>query len=507
MSSIEQIGKPFAPVAEEQSDGVWHARNFIDGRWVKSGARFSVQSPLDGRVWLEAPKATAEEVAQAIEAAAQAQPQIRDIAAVERIALFERTADLLNEHRDFFRDLLLCEMGKPRHEAQGEVAATIERLRMTMQEVKKITGEYVPGDWAADTMGKIALVIYEPVGTVAAISAFNYPLYIPAAKIIPALLAGNSVVVKPASAVPLTLLCFVRLLEEAGFPKGTVNAITGSSDVGDWLVSDPRVDMISFTGSTAVGKRIAATAGLKRLHLELGGKGTAVVLPDADIGLAAAKCVEGSLKNAGQRCDAVSLVVVVEQVADALVAQMRKAIQGWPCGDPRQGEVKVGPVINREAASRIQGLIDEATAKGAEVLAGGRSRDCYVQPTLLDRVPLSARIASEETFGPVVTVVRVADEDEALAVAQRGRSGLDSSVFTNSFYRMWRVAKRVAVGSITVNDYPRHGTGYFPFGGVGESGIGQEGIGYSIEAMTRRKTVVFNLQPGGLGKTPKIEPM
>jgi len=499
------IDPMFAPVLEARSAGPWQARNLIGGRWRASTQTFSVRSPIDGEAWVDVPKATVSDVDAAIAAAHEAQSRIRDIPAVERIALFERAAALLERHQEFFRELLLVEAGKPRGEAHGEVAATIERLRMTMQEVKKITGEYIPGDWAADTMGKVALVIHEPLGTVGAITSFNYPLYIPAAKLIPALLAGNSVVVKPASAVPVTLLCFVRLLEEAGFPPSVVNAITGSGDVGDRLVGDSRIDVISFTGSTPVGKHIATTAGLKRLHLELGGKGAAIVLEDADLDLAARKCVEGSLKNAGQRCDAVSAVLVVERVADLLVERMRRLIEHWPAGDPRQPDTKVGPVINREAAIRIQSLIDDAQAKGARVLAGGTSRECYVQPTLLDRVPLSARIASEETFGPVVTVIRMNDEAEALEAGQR--SGLDASVFTHDFYRMWKIAKRLNVGSITINDFPRHGTGYFPFGGVGESGMGQEGIGYSIEAMTRRKTVVFNLEPGGLGKTHRIERM
>ena len=332
----------FAPMVSRAGHR-WRAANLIDGRWTQTRDWTVNASPIDGQPWLDVPKATAGHVDEAIQASLQARSSIRDIPAIERIELFDRAAALLEEHRELFRRLLVIEAGKPHPEAEGEVSATIERLRLTMQEVKKITGEYVPGDWAKDAMGKIAVVIHEPVGVIGAISPFNYPLSIAAAKLIPALLAGNSVVAKPASAVPMALLCFGRVLEEAGFSSGVVNVVTGSAEVGEQIVRDPRVDMISFTGSTDVGRRIPQAAGLKKLHLELGGKGMAIVLEDADLELAAERCVEGSLKNAGQRCDAVSAVLVVEAVADALAERMRTELAHWPVGDPRQRGVRVAP--------------------------------------------------------------------------------------------------------------------------------------------------------------------
>lgn len=219
--------------------------------------------------------------------------------------------------------------------------------------------------------------------------------------------------------------------------------------------------------------------------------------------LAAKRCVEGSLKNAGQRCDAVSAVFVVEKIADEIVNRMLTEIKNWVLGDPRDKNTKVGPVINLKAAEYIKSLIEDAKAKGAKVLYGGNVKDCYVEPTLLDNVSIDSRIANEETFGPVVTVIRVKDEAQALELAGRSKFGLDSCVFTNNFYRMWKVSKDLQTGGVTINDLPRHGVGYFPFGGIGDSGIGREGIGYSIEEMTRHKTVIFNLEPAGLGKKHK----
>jgi len=499
--TLKSIPSLFEPVMKVMPDGVCQARHLINGEWrdCRTGY-FSVVSPVDGQVLARVPKTCLDDVRGAIASANAAKPLIRDIPAIDRIEIFNRVFLLLEKHEQFFKELLLVEAGKPIHEAAGEVAATKERLRMTMQEVKKIAGEYIPGDWSHDTSDKIAVVLHEPVGVVAAITSFNYPLYIPSAKIIPALLSGNSVVIKPSSAVPLTVLCFARLLEKAGFPKGVINVVTGPSAIGDVIVTDPRVDMISFTGSTEVGKHIASAGGLKKFHLELGGKGLAIVLDDADLDLVAKKCVEGSLKNAGQRCDAVSAILAVGDIADPIVKKMQEEIRHWPCGDPRDAKTKVGPVINRSAAERIKGLIDDALAKGAKLLVGGTIKEAYVEPTLLDHVPIEARIFSEETFGPIVTVARVKDEANALALAGRPRFGLDSCIFTNNFYRIWKLAKQLQVGGVTVNDLPRHGVGYFPFGGIRDSGVGREGIGYSIEEMTQHKTLIFNLEPAGLGK-------
>ncbi len=499
--SKTELASIFEPVFKILPDGRRQGRNLIDGEWRDStNGYFQVTSPVDGKVVAEMPKATKEQVLKAIEAADAAKPSIRDIPAIDRIGLFNRVLALMKEHEAIFYECLLREAGKPIHEAKGEITATKERLEMTMQEVKRITGEFIPGDWSHDTIGKIALVVHEPIGCVSAITSFNYPLYIPAAKIIPALLAGNSVVVKPASAVPSALLCFVRLVEMAGFPKGVINVVTGSGEIGDVIVSDKRIDMISFTGSTEVGTHIAGIAGLKKLHLELGGKGVAIVLEDCDLDMSAKRCVEGSLKNAGQRCDAVSAILAVGDIAEPLVQKMIEEIKLWPGGNPEDSKTKVGPLISKQSAERIKGLIDDAVKKGAKILYGGKIKDCYVEPTLLDNVSPESRIACEETFGPVVTVIRVKDEDEALKIASLPRFGLDSCIFSNNFYKIWKWTKQLQVGGVSVNDLPRHGVGYFPFGGIRDSGSGREGIGYSIEEMTRAKTVVLNLEPGGLGK-------
>jgi glyceraldehyde-3-phosphate dehydrogenase [NAD(P)+] len=493
----------------ERYDGEARFRMFVEGRWVESFDKtyFELHTPIDGSLLGYIPKAGVEDVEKAVGVARGEQRKIRDLAAIERIEIFRQAAQVLEERMGDFVTALVHEAGKPRRDAEGEVSATALRLKLTMEEVKKISGEYIPGDWSDDTRGKIAVVIREPVGVVAAISSFNYPLFIQAAKVIPALLAGNSVVLKPASSTPLSALMFARILQESGIPNGCLNVITGPGSIGMKLVEHPHVSLVSFTGSTMAGKEISRAAEVKRLHLELGGKAVAIVLSDADIGLAARKCVEGAFRNAGQRCDAVSLALVEEGVADLFVEKVLEEAGKWTVGDPRGDDVKMGPLINSSQVERVHRLVVDAVEKGAKLLMGGRFEGNYYQPTVLDYVPKSAEIMWEEIFGPVLPIARVRDVGEALEIASAQRYGLDSCVFTNNFYRMWSVAKRLQVGSVTVNDMPRHGVGYFPFGGVKESGIGREGIGYSIDEMTVLKTIVFNLEPIGYVKKKRTELM
>ncbi|MCS7117528.1 MAG: aldehyde dehydrogenase family protein [Thaumarchaeota archaeon] len=495
----------FRDAFSEGEDGLPVFRMYIDGKWIESSGRevFPVDTPIDDSVVAYAQKGNDTDVNLAVSAAKAARPSIRNIAAIDRIEMFHDCAEIIERYKQDFVDVLTIEGGKTRRDAEGEVSAVVERMRMTMEDISKVSGEYRPGDWSADTRGKIAIVLREPVGTVGAIGPFNYPLFIPSAKVIPAILSANTVVVKPSSDAPLSQLLLARAMDEAGFPRGVLNVVTGPGSIGARIAEHEDVGMISFTGSTDVGKEVARRAAGKSLHLELGGKAYAIVLEDADIALAAGKCVIGSLRNAGQRCDAVSAILVVESVADRFVEEVLKAMDRIRFGDPRVEGIDVGPLINRSAAERVNSLVRDAVEKGAVLLRGGRYEGCYHEPTVLDHVPRDARILWEETFGPVVTIARVKDEDEALAITSRSKYGLDSCVFTNNFYRMWRIAKAIQAGSVTVNDFPRHGVGFFPFGGVKDSGLGREGIGYSIEEMMVLKTVVFNLEPARLGKSER----
>ncbi|MDG6927358.1 MAG: aldehyde dehydrogenase family protein [Nitrososphaerota archaeon] len=495
------ISEDFASIYDAQ-DGYPTFRFFIGGEWKSSNEKDKLISPLDQNLIGAVYRTPTDQVDLAIKLAKESQQKIRSLAGIERIGLMNEARNILMDHREDFIKALMLEGGKTREGASGEIESLYLRMGLTMEDARKIFGEYLPGDWSKDTASKIALVIREPVGVVAAIGPFNYPLFIPAAKIIPALLAGNSVVVKPTKETPVSTIMFVEILNMAGFPKGTISVITGpGSVIGNAIASHKDISMLSFTGSTETGRNIASVAGIKKLHMELGGKAYAIVLKDADLGLAAKKIVSGSLSNAGQRCDAISAVLAVQDISEKLVELVVNEAKAFKLGNPMlDPQAKVGPVINRAAALRIKSLIDDAVSNGARALLGGGVHDTYVEPTVLYDVPDNAKILWEEIFGPVIPIHKVKDADEAISLARRSEFGLDSCIFTNNFYDMWKVAKSLQVGEVSINDMPKHGLGYFPFGGTKNSGTGREGVGFSIDEMTNIKTIVFNLEPGSMGK-------
>ena len=493
-----------------ERNGVPEFRMFVSGSWIESsgGRTLDIDSPIDDRVIARVQAATASDVDEAVGAAYRSRKSIRDIPAIDRIDILNRARHIMEDHRDDFVNTLILEAGKPQSMAIGEVSAALSRIKMTMEEARSIFGEYVPGDWSEDTMAKFALVIHEPLGVIACVSPFNYPLFSVIAKVVPAIVSGNTAVVKPASDDPIVSLLLGRVFQEAGVPPGVVNVVTGAGkEVGDSLVNHENVGMITLTGSTEVGKHVAKLVGMKRIHLELGGKGAAIVAADADLSLAAKKVLEGSLKYSGQRCDAISRVFVDQSIADSFIELLVKESDTWRLGDPRDAKYNIGPLINPQAAERVQSLVDDAVSKGAVLAKGGNHDHSYFEATILDSVPREARISSEETFGPVVTVMRVGSIDEAIDRTNESKYGLDSCVFTNNLYTAWKVAKALEEGSVSINDAPAHGIGYFPFGGNKDSGLGREGVGYSIDEMTRIKTIQFNLAPAGLGKTRQTPKM
>ncbi|HSH62180.1 MAG TPA: aldehyde dehydrogenase family protein [Acidimicrobiales bacterium] len=489
------VPEQFSPLLSAADSELPVFQLYIDGQWRPAGTdqTFDVRSPIDGSVIAHAQKGDTDDVEAAISSAARARSGFARMAAAERLAICERAGEILAENASTFVSAIVVNLGKTPEQAQSEVEATRTRLGLVREEVRKIFGEYLPGDWIPDTVGKSAVVLREPVGTVAAVGPFNYPLFLSASKIIPALAAGNTVVAKAPSDDPLPLLLFGRVFEEAGLPPGVLNVVTGpGGEIGELLASHRDISMVSFTGSTGAGHSMAAAAGPKPLHMELGGNAAAIILADADLDNAVEKSVHGAFNNAGQRCDAVSRVLVESAIYDAYVEAAVEEAGSWPVGDPRAEGVKVGPMVNERAASRVNDLVKDAVGKGAKLLAGGEAHAAYHQPTVLADVPLDADIVWEETFGPVLAVVRVDDTDAALEVANRSRYGLDSAVFTSDLDKAWFVARALECGQVHVNDAPKHGVGHFPFGGrKPDSGIGREGLGYSIDECTVLKTVVL----------------
>ncbi|MFH1473470.1 MAG: aldehyde dehydrogenase family protein [Candidatus Aenigmatarchaeota archaeon] len=466
----------------------------INGKWVKSSTKktFEIKNPADGSVIAEVQKASKIDAEKAIKAAF-ASKQKANMPAFERCKVLNRLASLLKEHKEEFIDIICKESGKTKSLAEGEVKASIARLYLAADEAKSLRGEIINADEVSNKSA-MALVVRKPLGVILSITPFNYPLFTAITKIAPAIAAGNSLVIKPASDDPICLLMFGKLLQEAGMPAGTVNVLTGSGhDIGDFMVAHPDIDMVSFTGSSNAGKHLAGIAGMKKLHLELGGKAPAIVLEDCDFDLAVKEVVCGSIKFSGQRCDAISRVLVVEPIADKFVNSVLEEVKKWKFGDPRMPDTVVGPLISESAAKFVEELVNDAVQKGAKLLYGGKRHDHgYYEPTVLDNVTRDMRIAWEETFGPVVTIIRVKDYEEAIKIANDSDYGLDACIFTNDIDKAIDAGQRIEAGSVHVNAHPTHGVGLFPFGGDESSGIGRQGIKHSAEDMTKLHTIVLH---------------
>ncbi len=470
-------------------------RNFLAGQWdvPASSDTFEVANPATGELFALAPLCRGEHLAAAIESARDSFRR-DDFSPLQRLEVMEKAAEILSSHAEALAQMITREAGKPISGARKEVRAAGERLRLCREEARVLYGEYIPGQWVEDTQGKFAIVLRNPLGVVGALSPFNYPLFIAAAKIIPALLAGNSVVAKPASDTPLSLLMLARIFQEAGLPAGRLQVVTGKgSELGPELAKHPQVAAISFTGSTRAGQALAANAGMKKLHLELGGKAAAIVMPDADIPKAAAEICKGTFKNSGQRCDAISRVLVHESIHDAFIEAAMKEIERYKPGDPLNEETKVGPLINEAARQKVDGLVTGAVDAGARTVAGAIYEKLFYAPTILDKVTTEMDIAWQETFGPVMPILTCDSINEAVDTSNASEYGLDSCIFTENVATAINVAKQLQDGSVTINAAPAHGVGHFPFGGNKKSGMGREGLKYSIDELTRLHTIVMNV--------------
>ncbi len=468
---------------------------FIAGKWLRPHSYMEVYSPVLDSTYAWVPRASESEAEYALKSAFKARKEIAKMPAHKRAELLEEAGERLKAYEKEIIEHLAYEAGKPVKQGRGEFKATVLRLKYAAQECEEIYGEAITGDYSPFKEDKLGLVIRQPLGTILAITPFNYPLFTAVAKVAPAIAAGNSVILKPATDTPIASFYIAKAFEEAGLPEGVLNVVSGKgSEIGDLLVKSNLVTGISFTGSTAVGKHIASIAGMKKLHLELGGKAPAIVLEDADLDLAAKEIVTGALKFSGQRCDAISRVLAISSIADELVEKIVIQARKWKLGDPLSEKTDLGPLINPRAVEKVDGLVKDAVEKGAKLLMGGKKRKNYYWPTVLDHVPLDARIAWEETFGPVIPVIRVGNEKEALKIANKSNYGLDAAIFTRDIDRAMRLALELEDGEVTINAHPAHGLGIFPFGGVKDSGMGREGIKYSILEMTEVKSIVIKLR-------------
>ncbi|MDD3174488.1 MAG: NADP-dependent glyceraldehyde-3-phosphate dehydrogenase [Herbinix sp.] len=469
--------------------------NLVNGEWVlsKSNQTFDIISPVDRSLVGKIQLISKNEIDNIIANSKEAQKSWKDTPVSERAKILSKAADILEDNIEFLSKILEVEIAKDTDSAISEIRRTADFIRFTANEGMHIQGETIGADnFPGYKKNKISFVTRVPLGIVLAISPFNYPINLSASKIAPALMAGNSVILKPPTQGSISALYLAQVFHIAGLPKGVLNTVTGKgSEIGDYLISHPDINFINFTGSTNVGKHIAKIAEMVPMMMELGGKDAAIVLADADLKMTAKNIVAGAYSYSGQRCTAVKRVLVVNEIADELVKMIKSEINQLKVGNPANG-IQITPLINIEAADFVQELIDDAIAKGAKLITGNIREGNLIYPTLLDHITTDMRIAWEEPFGPVLPIIRVNDIEEAILIANKSEYGLQSSVFTQNINNAFMIASKLEVGTVQINNKTERGPDHFPFLGVKSSGMGTQGIRYSIEAMSRPKAIVLN---------------
>jgi len=468
---------------------------FIGGQPGRSGRTLEVVNPFDGSVVGQTWLAGDAELDAAADAAVGATERMRDLAAYERGEILMRISRLLVQHREDVARTLAGEVGKPIRDAQTETDRAAMTFHIAAEAARNIGGELVPLDLAPHARGRMGIVRRVPIGPVAAISPFNFPLNLSAHKIAPAIAAGNPIVLKPATKTPLSALTLGRFAVEAGAPPGAVSVLPMDRKTGDRLVTDPRFKLLTFTGSSDVGWDMKARAGRKKVILELGGNAAVIVDESADLAFAARRIAAGGFTLAGQSCISVQRVFVHEAVAAGFTSRLVDAVNALKAGDPLSADTDVGPMIDEGEAGRVQTWVDEAVGAGARVLAGGRRLGgAMYAPTVLAGAPPDAKVCAEEAFAPLVVLTTFADFTEALALVNASVFGLQAGVFTSTLEHALLAFDRLEVGGVIVNDVPTWRVDHMPYGGVKDSGLGREGPRYTIEEMTEPRLLVINRQ-------------
>jgi succinate-semialdehyde dehydrogenase/glutarate-semialdehyde dehydrogenase len=476
--------------------------NFIGGLWTPSTGETvrEIVSPVTGETIAEAPNASSEDIDRAVAAARATQPSWAARSAWDRAEVCHAIAELIVERREEFARALSLEQGKPyTAEALPDIDETAENFRIAAEDVKRMESAVIP----SRDPNKRIITFRKPNGVYAAITPWNFPTLIPVELIAPGIAAGNTIVIKPSEWTPVAMANFMQIMADAGLPDGVVNVVYGAGEVGEKLVTHPGIDCIGFIGSHVTADKIVRAAGLKRSLIEGSGNGPVVVCEDADLARAAQGAVFGGFFCAGQVCCATERVLVHERVHDAFLDEVLKASAAWKLGNPFDDTTLVGPMNNEPTATKMDRHLEDAVAKGASVVlggsrTGGRPTDLYYEPTVVTDVAVDTLINREETFGPIVPLIRVGSDDEALAVANDSHLGLQAAVYTSSLRRAFTYLDNLRVGNVVVNDSTDYWEPHEPFGGAPgtQTGWGRIGGRYTMLDMTDLKTVVLDV--GGL---------
>lgn len=464
---------------------------FINGKLIDKKEHIAVINPFNNEIVDHVPLGDNSDAKNAIDAAFKAKKTMRDMSSRKLSRILYDIYQELKEKSKEISELICLETGKPIRDSKIEMDRSLQTILMAAEESKRIYGETIPMDAAIAGKNVFGFTIKIPLGVVAAITPFNYPVNLAIHKLAPALAAKNTVVFKPSSKAPLSALKMAEIMGRH-LPDGAVNSVTGNSNVlGQEIITNPLINKISFTGSVSTGLSIAQKAGMKKLTLELGGNDPLIVLDDANLDVAVSAAVNGSYLNAGQVCIAVKRIILHEKIADQFAEQLVSLTKKLKMGDPMDSETDIGPLISEKSAIMVEKVVDDAIKNGAQLLCGGKRKGAFYEPTVIDNVHQEMELVQNETFGPISPIIRVKDLDEAIRVSNNTPYGLQAGVFTRSIEQAKKAVQGIEAGSVLINKQPTFRTDNMPFGGFKLSGIGKEGVKYAVEDMTRCKLVVI----------------
>ena len=455
--------------------------------------QLEVINPYDNSVIAAVSEADESAVRAAIGRAAAAAPTMATMTAHQRAAILVKTAAIIEQEAAGIARTMAQESGKPLKFARGEVSRAVETFTFAADAARSLHGETIPMDAAKGGAGKIGYYVRVPVGVIAAITPFNFPLNLVAHKVAPAVAAGNTLVLKPNPATPLTALHLAEIMREAGLPEGAFEVVVGGGDVGNWLTTDPRINMITFTGSVPVAREISKVAGLRRTTFELGGNAATVIDESANLDQAVKATVSGGFAYSGQVCISVQRIYVHRSRYAEFRDKYVEAANRLVIGDPLDEGTDIGPLLNDSACQRIDSWISEAVAGGAAVIAGGQREGRLFQPTVIEGAAPEMKVVREEVFGPVVVIAPYDDFDAALDAVNDSPFGLQAGIYTRDLNRVLAAAQKLDVGGVMINDVPTFRVDQMPYGGMKDSGVGREGPRFAIEDMTQLKMVVMSM--------------
>jgi glyceraldehyde-3-phosphate dehydrogenase (NADP+) len=467
---------------------------YLAGEWVKGERVIEVRDPQDNSVIDTVPAASPEDMKKCIEEAKDGAKIAASMPVHERMKIVNSAADYIEQHAEKYARTIAREGSKTIREATKEVERCIQTLRISAEEARRIHGETIPFDQMPGSENRVGYYYRFPIGIIGAITPFNDPLNLVAHKVGPAIASGNAIIVKPATVTPLSALLLAEAFAEAGLPSKVLSVITGyGNEIGDTLVTHPAVRMVTFTGGLDAGEEISRKAGLKKISMELGSNSPVIVLEDANLEDAVESTVSGAFWAAGQNCLGVQRVYIQESIMDEFEKAFVERTNQYRVGDKQSELTDMGPLINEKEAIRVENLVNEAIDNGALLLTGGERKAAFYSPTVLTKVPKNCTISKEEIFGPVVLLYPVSDLDEAIQQSNDVNYGLQAGIFTKNIEKAHKAIAKMDVGGIMINDSSDYRIDAMPFGGVKKSGLGREGIKFSIQEMTEPKVVCFKL--------------